>query len=435
MIPDIRVPTLLAALALSTVLSTSSAARADPPPHMPAPHQPPLVFVLDPKLGMEAGIRTSDSLGRLVFRYDEVLPRLSWNETTVLGKAGGVLARSAQLTFVDFTIASLETTIIHEVFGHGARALDLGQTPKYGFALPGVYCAIAGGSCTSHAEVAATGNRDRDLLFALGGLEANYLTGYWINLRTVQAGGWVHQGDLIVYANSKLSYGSLQSSNFGRTGAGGDVGVYVTFLQDRFDLPRPEDRNRIASRLRVAALWNLADPMLWYSAYGVFYRGVGQGDRWTRAPLQAVGKTTFYAAPRFGLTPFGAEHYVDLFLGRGSSVVALYGRAGSSGLASYTGAGVRAIGLRVHDRLSLGGEFDMWSQPETLLDDRGVYERPQVRGINAGLSGDLRVIGGIGLVARVAYKTRGYLAGQPTDDGLYGYVGASVMLDSPMGCR
>ena len=45
------------------------------------------------------------------------------------------------------------------------------------------------------------------------------------------------------------------------------------------------------------------------------------------------------------------------------------------------------------------------------------------------LSGDLRIYGGVGLTARLAYKTRGYLAGQPIDEGLYGYVGASIALD------
>ncbi|HSO39620.1 MAG TPA: hypothetical protein VLT33_44140, partial [Labilithrix sp.] len=141
------------------------------------------------------------------------------------------------------------------------------------------------------------------------------------------------------------------------------------------------------------------------------------------------GKYTVYASPRFGLTPFGAEHYVDVMVGRDRSVVALYGRAGSSGLASYTGAGVRALGLRLGDRVSLGAELDVWSQPQTLFDDRAVYERPQSRGVNAGATGDVRVYRNVGLTARLAYKTRGYLTGQPIDQGLHGYFGLSVAFD------
>jgi hypothetical protein len=422
----------------SAAAGTDAHAQAQVAPRPAPPVQAPLVFVVDPKFGMEAGIRTFDSLARVLFRYDEPLaPFLAFDQHRTPGKIAAVALRIGQLVLLDEPLAELTSTSIHEVFGHGSRAREFGRASKFDFSLPGVYCAVLdSGDCSSHAAATADAgdNRDRDLLRVAGGLEANLLTAYWIDLRAVQARGWVHEGDLLVYAASKLAYfPTFLSSKLDRAGAVGlpsnDVDQYVTLLQDRFNLPLAEDRHRISSRLRTAYLWNFADPMLWYSAYGVFYRGVGLGERWTKAPLPTIGKTTFYAAPRFGLSPFGAEHYVDVFLGRGTSAVALYGRVGSSGLASYTGAGIRAIGVRVHDRLALGGELDVWSQPETLLEQRAVYERPQIRGFNAALSGDLRLIGSLGITGKLAYKTRGFLTGQPVDDGVYGYVGASIALD------
>lgn len=431
---------LLLALAFtcSLVCSLADSAHAEPPPRRSLPPQAPLVFVIDPKLGTEAGIRSADSFGRVLFHYDEAIPAfVTFNEKTALGKTGAVIGRSLQFLLIDDPLASFETTAIHEVFGHGSRARALGQQVKFDFALPGIYCSVLtdGDNCTSHAQVStATGNRDRDLLVVMGGVEANFLTAHWINLRLMRANGWAHQGDLVVYLSSKLSYASSFLSTRLDTAGGletpsDDIDRSVTLLQDRFNLPRPEDRYRISSRLRTAYLWNLADPMLAYSIYGVLYRGIWRGERMTQAPMPSIGKTTFYAAPRFNLSPFGAEHYVDVFLARGRSVVTLYGRAGSSGLATYTGAGVRALGLEVHDRLSLGGELDVWSQPETLLDDRAVYERPQRRGLNVGLSADLRLFGGVGITGRLAYKTGGYLVGQPIDEGPYGYLGASIALD------
>lgn len=427
MIRELLAASLVAALAFSE----EAVARADPP-------QAPLVVVVDPKLGTEAGIRTVDSVGRLLFRYDEAIPKfVSWNERTVLGKGGAVVGRAVQWLFIDDALADFETTTIHEVFGHGARARQLGQPVKFDFALPGIYCSLLadGDNCTSHAQVStSTGNRDRDLLVVMGGVEANLLTAYWIDLRIVQSRGWAHEGDLLVYFASKLAYRkSFMSTRLDTAGGletpSDDIDRSVTLLQDRFNLPRREDRHRISSRLRTAYLWNLADPMLWYSAYGVVVRGIFEGERWTRAPLPELGKTIVYAAPRFNLSPFGAEHYLDLMLGRGPSVVALYGRVGSSGLASYSGAGLRAVGLPVHERLSLGGELDVWSQPETLLDERAVYERPQRRGINVALSADLRVVGRVSLTGKLAYKSRGYLVGEPIDEGPYGYIGASIALD------
>jgi hypothetical protein len=400
------------------------------------------VFVFDPQLGTEAGIRSVDSVGRVVFRYDEALPRfIDWNEKTALGRTGAVIGRALQWAVIDEPLASFETTVVHEVFGHGSRARALGQKVTFDFPLPGGYCVLlptlGSDNCTAYTHVAtSTGNRDTDLLVDLGGVEAEYLSAYWIDVRLMQSGGWAHEGDLLVYSEAKLTYNSsFLSSKLDTAGAvgivGDDIDRYVTLLQDRFNLPRPEDRHRISSRLRTAYLWNYADPMFWYSLYGVFYRGIGLGERVTRAPFPTLSGTMFYASPRFNLTPFGAEHYVDVFLARGSSVLALYGRVGSSGLASYTGAGARMLGWRVHDRLSLGGELEAWSQPEMLFDARAVYERPQRRGVNVGVSGDVRVIGGVGITGKLAYKTSGYLAGQPVSEGLYGYVGASIALDRP----
>jgi hypothetical protein len=92
---------------------------------------------------------------------------------------------------------------------------------------------------------------------------------------------------------------------------------------------------------------------------------------------------------------------------------------------------VRALGLRVHDRVELGAELDVWRQPETLLDDRAVYVRDDVWGANAGGSIDVRVLGAVGVHGRLAYKSRGYLVGQPIDEGVHGYVGVSLALDRP----
>jgi hypothetical protein len=440
----------LSAGALAIALSCAVEGIARAQTEKPTTPRAPLVFVYDPKLGMEAGIRSADSLGRILFRYDEAIPRfIDWNEKTVLGAAGAIVGRTLQYALVDDALASIETVIIHEVFGHGARARAFGQEVKFDFPLPGYYCVVlpSGDNCTAHTQVTtSTGARDHDLAVDMGGVEANLLTGYWIDMRIMQSGGWVHQGDLLVYFASKTTYmHSFLSTKLDIAGGletpSDDIDRYVTLLQDRFNLPRPEDRHRISSRLRTAYLWNLADPMLLYSFYGVTYRGIGRGERITRVPFPTIGDTMFYAAPRFNLTPFGAEHYVDVFLGRRSrsaerggsgeregeaSVLSVYGRAGSSGLASYTGAGARVMGVRVHDRLAVGGELDVWSQPEVLVEERNVYERPQIRGMNVGASVDIRVIDRVGITGKLAYKTRGYLAGQPLDDGPYGYFGLSI---------
>jgi hypothetical protein len=400
------------------------------------PWQSELVFATDFRLGMEAGVRSLDSLGRVVFRYDEALPPLvAFDMRTPAGRAGALMGRAAQFLFIDSAIASLESLTIHEVFGHGARARDLRQSAQFDFPAPGIYCVLLGDgdNCTAHSKVSGgSGARDRSLLVNAGGIEADLLTAHWVNMRTVRAGGWMHQGDALVYAFSKLTYfDSFLSPGVEviKPSNGDDVASYVTDLQDRFNRPSADDRAQIARRLRYAYVWNLIDPMLLYANVVALTRGVAGGERWTHAPLPKIGSYDLFVAPRFGLSPFGAEHYVDVMLGRDSAVVDVYGRVGSSGLATYAGGGVRAMGLRLSSRVRAGGELDVWSQPETLLDERAVYRRPQLTGVNVGATADVRVVRNIGVLGRLAYKTSGYLSGQPISSGVYGYVGASIAFE------
>jgi len=71
----------------------------------------------------------------------------------------------------------------------------------------------------------------------------------------------------------------------------------------------------------------------------------------------------------------------------------------------------------------LGAEVDMWSQPETLLSVRNAYVRPQVFGAGGAVTAGVAVVAGFGLMGKLAYKSAGYLQGQPIDEGAYGYLG------------
>jgi hypothetical protein len=419
------------------VLAASAEARAADPPADVDPRQPPLVFVADPRFGMEGGIRTTESLGRLVFRYELALPEVPLDETRSLGKAAAFGGRLARWIFVDTALAQFEETSIHEVFGHGARARDLGQSPGYTLRLPAIYCAILGSGdrdgCRWFTESESTnGQRDRDLLVTIGGLEANAVTAWWIDEHMVASDGWIHHGDLLVYAAAKLEYAPTFLSTKldvagGIGGVGDDVDSYVSQLQDRFNLVGSDDRRTIASRLRTAYLWNLADPMLVFAAYGTLVH-LARGDRYLKFPIPSAWGVDFYPSARFAPSPFGAEHALDLFAAAGSLVVDLYGRTGTSGLARYSGGGLRFFGLHASDRVELGGELDVWNQPETLLDVRDAFDRPQLWGMNAGASADVVLTRGFGLTARLAYKTAGWLAGQPIEAGLHGYAGVTLAL-------
>lgn len=421
------------ATAVAVLVSLGPTARADHP-------RDPYVVVADPKMSVEPTVRTFDSVGRLVFRYEDALPfdgvdTSRWTSRLLLG-----LGRVAKLLLVDEPLAELETVVVHEAGGHGARGRELGFEPTFQFYLPGIYRLVLSpddkekiGAFTAFGTSTLI-EEPRDIVGTLGGLEANYLHAWWINARIARSAGWVHHGDLLVYGASKLPYsdsffspavqkqdGSLSSSN--------DVASYVTGLQERSNGWRPEDRRRIARRLGVAYLWNLADPTLLYAFWGTV-RSLYKGERFTQMPLPTIGRdTTLLISPRFNLTPFGAEHILDVFLAsqRRGRMLDFYARVGSSGIESYYGAGVKLFGVHdAVDRLTFGGELDLWRQPEIILHARGLYDAPQRLGLNAGVYLETRVTSVLAITGKLAAKTPGYLMGQPLDGGLYGYAGASL---------
>src|SRR5262249_33164293 len=160
--------------------------------------------------------------------------------------------------------------------------------------------------------------------------------------------GWVHHSDLYVYVSKIVYYDTFFSTGLRGGGheGGGDLDAYVNALQDKFNRWRPSDRLSIARKLQAAYVWNYLDPTFFFAFYSTFVNKLYAGERYGRMPLPSVGRLTFYPSTRFNLSPFGAEHYLDLFVqphGPSSLLADLYGRVGSSGLATYAGGGLRVL--------------------------------------------------------------------------------------------
>lgn len=394
------------------------------------------VFTIDPLMGTEGGVRTSLGLGRLLFGYEEALPKiLELDEQQPLGKATAVLGRTLKLVFIDSPLAETNANAIHEIFGHGSRGREDGRESGIFLTLPWPYCGLLTGgthdNCTPYASPnEPTTDQDRSMMVTLGGVDANYTAQWWLNAEIVQAGGRVTHGESLLYLLSKSTYSdtfldpALQTQ--GKLPPNDDLNRYVGMLQDRFNRWRPADRASIAKNLQTAYLWSLADPTLIYASYSTVINSLWRGERESKMPLPSVGSTVFYPSPRFALSPFGAEHAIDVFVGRKSTVVDLYGRVVSGGLASAYGGGARLLGWQFSQRISVGAEVDAWSQPEVLPARRAVYRREQRFGWNAGASLDIGLAGRLGVTGRLAYKTAGFLMGQPLDEGIHGYIGLSI---------
>lgn len=424
---------------LSALVTVGGAAHAQPQasqgPLWPSTPQARLLLLVDPALSMEPGVRTLDSLTPLVFAYDaELSARLAFDESTTGRRALGLLGRLTKALLVDVPLAQVDTTLVHEIFGHGAREREFGQNPVYDFRLPYPYRLLAGPS--SYAGLTyldRTGRLDRDVPTTAGGLEANFLSAWWTQARVLQGGGQVHYAELMKYVTQKVNYLPRFASDLSvadASGAQSDPDEYLNELERRFNRFTPEGRAQSAHALNRAYLWNFADPTFWLAAYHLLVTYGWRGERVATLPRIAAGPFWLYPGTRFNLSPFGAEHYLDLFGGQGGRLVSAYVRAGSSPLASTLGAGARALGFEVLPGLSLGGELDVWRQPELLYEYRNAFDGRDALGAGAALHLDYRVWDRLGVVGKLAVKSRGYLMGQPLAEGPYGYVGLSLALDA-----
>lgn len=409
---------------------------------------PDLVFVGDPNLGMEGTVRTLMSTGRLLRRYEELLPSVPGDDAGTRFIRG--FGAGLRLLFLDFPFAEVETTVIHEVAGHGARGREFGKSPSFSFKLPSLYRALfsPGDEERSFARRrdAVVRSGDATTGSVLGGVESDYLTAHWTNLQMVASGGQLHAIDSLVYVASKISYLSdYVGTNLAEPGedSGNDLTAYVDELSNRWNRFRPADRRALAKRLQTAYVWNLVDPALAWAWWSTFVETLGRGRRVSTAPLPTIAGYTTYLGPRFALSPFGAEHYLDAFASpaprvddandandaRSSParwVANAYVRVGSSGLATYVGAGMKVLDVPVARNVRLGGELDVFRQPVLDWSARAYYDRPDTFGANGAAYASLTLTRGVSVTGKLGYKSTGFVMGLPLGDGPHGYLGFAL---------
>ncbi len=374
-------------------------------------------FVVAPNLQTEAGARSIESFSRLLFSCDAALPE---PEQPLVAAA----LRLARTVFVDAPLLSTETVLIHEVFGHGARAKEAGAPTLSMLQLPLPFT-LMGGPFAAGETTGLVGQTDRDLGTIIGGIEANMLSA------ALLAEQWTnnpaHESELGFYLLSKTIYIgqflNLKTSSLSTTNSSDDVQAYSSQLQRRYNLYTPGEADRLISHLGWGYLGNFADPLLWWSAYAYLVHYLWRGERWMTPPSLALGAVSVMPSVRFAPSPFCIEHTLDLWLRGWHSTAMVSLRAASTGLALDIGATLRLVRLQLGERFLLGGGLDVWNQPELLFDQRNVFVRPQLWGVSASADLRVRLWRRFGVIGKIAYKTKGYLMGQPEDAGVYGFGG------------
>lgn len=215
---------------------------------------------------------------------------------------------------------------------------------------------------------------------------------------------------------------------------GHDVADFLETFEKACTAPcSPLTRNYVQRR----ALLALADPLLFYSMYGLAVSYIGNGSPTGPMPLIPVGGgVRLMPSLGYALAPYGAEwslraslHQEQRVQSRERRITGITLRVGNTGASSTWGFSTRAADVLRVRGFRIGMAFDVWRQPE-LLADRTTD--PQHMGAGAvatvvvPIPRFLRSQWTDGIQISAGYKSRGFVPGEQLSGG--GVVRAGIAL-------
>jgi hypothetical protein len=387
------------------------------------PERDPFTLAVGFRGAQQSGLLTVDSLWRVVRLYERAFPTTEWRPAVV-----GIAARLGVAALVDAPLAEIVGTIQHEVFGHAARAEDIGLLARPELVVPRPYAwLIDGQGGGAHSNVAGLATVSPTLRAAVqgDGIAANHAHATIIARRAFVSGAWQGRGDAFAYVGSRLVYAPSFFSTSGLGGGldtpgAGDVSGYATSLVAAARLRGARPGIDARTHLRLAYLWNFFDPFL-VSAVVAGVRFLATGEERSAVGGIAIGDSVLMPRPSFALTPFGPEQGIGAWWKRRKISVEAGVRHGSF-------AGIRSMRANVRvevarEQISYGGVLEAWQQPE-IRD--GPLGNDRVGGTFAGFAAWDATSVPLGLGANVGVKTAGFSDSLPLDGGLYGWIGLRV---------
>jgi hypothetical protein len=328
----------------------------------------------------------------------------------------------------------------HEVFGHGSRAREYNLDPSFTFAATSI-----GKDPENNLQMAT---------LSAGGTEGDGIMARRILIDLCQKGGTpANSIPMMFWAKTDLSLYVFmtpkpkeednpddpdeESTSFVDEYEGGnDIAVYLATRQAQrtggnavdvwnrdypIDFTEPELK-KTYDQMQSAAIWNLADPMMWASMVLYVRQHLIQGKHHTAVPALPLGDDlAITVGTRAAMSPDSVTRFLDFYLISPAGVFNLYGRdlQSTEETTMGFGAGLYRLNLGSAVKLSVGGDY--WknpSAPEKFYDDAS--------GWNVTSEVEIEVAAPVSLSFKVGGKSDGFFPGTPTDSGAYGGAGVSV---------
>ena len=330
--------------------------------------------VLDRYLSPTAG--TADLLTvqhEIVALEDRVLPLKLGDEQRRLPHLAGIFYRTAKFVGIDVPQDHMLLVLGHEVFGHGARLRELG-VGRIGYSFDGPLPYGAGGAATSFVgEFPATPLAS--LAVEMAGIEAQNTIVDAI-AETALARGRIHYREAWLYVESRYLGMTYMLSATVRSEEGHDVADFFRTFKEACG--SPDCQPITLGDLRNGARLTLADPLLYFSLYGIASSYVAHGTATSPLPMIPFGHSIrFLPSVGFHMTPYGTEHlFRSVFVsgernegrGAGRNVTSVTLRLGTTGASTPWAVDVRATDVHLFRGIHVGAAADIWRQPPIFAD-------------------------------------------------------------------
>jgi hypothetical protein len=356
---------------------------------------------------------------------DRWLPLKIGTERSRPARALGILYRAGKFFALDLPQDHMFMVVAHEVFGHGTRFRELGDgRQRYGFDAPIPYG--SGGAFTKFDGLFPVSPL-ASLSVSSAGIEAQHSLADAIAERAI-ARGRLNYREAWLYFESRIAAVDYMLSASPISAEGHDVAEFLDDFQKACVAPcSPLTRNYVQRR----ALLALADPLLYYSMYGLAVSYIGNGSTTGPVPLiRAGGGVRLMPSVGYALTPYGAEwtlrtaFHTEQRAGTGPraerKITNVTLRVGNTGASTTWGLSARAADVLRLRGLVIALTVNVWKQPELFaaqLSDALHTGGAAVATVVVPIPWKLPSRWAQGIQVSAGYKSRGFVPGEQVSRG------------------
>jgi hypothetical protein len=381
-----------------------------------------------------AGIPSTLLLQKAAADLDESIWRPSWwEDSTNQQLKRSRPNRLLRMLLLDLTVESALTGLQQNITGQFTRALEFGiPVDGYGFRPPVPFWLPPGKLDLSDTLLMQEFSRQQLAQVSSAGIEASHMVMDELSIR------WMMRGS--VYYREALHYLRHQTANMAGLLLSGnnDKGVnpfsnYLYFINREFG-QISSYRYGASSLKRDYLLANLTNPYLYNSIVNVFHNYLRFGEDSVRLRAIPLGYAkSLMPWIRLNLTPFGTEWMPELAVNYHRQAAQLYARIGNNSFTESYGGGIKMYNLVRNTKVAIHLHAAFWNQKYFYRNWSGQEVEPIGWGWNAGLTSFIKLGKGLNplsLALHAGYKTRGYIEGEPWQEGPVIRVGLSFALEN-----